>query len=128
MRLLLSGLVLCFLGCGGVPTASDTEVVPPPKADAIKKPDDSATKLTVVEQGQALYKANCINCHSMTDVKGIGPGLKLSANKSAEFLRESITDPGAKLAAGFSNKMPKDFGSRFQSEQIEALVKFIQSL
>ena len=57
----------------------------------------------------------------------VGPPLDgLASHPDAEnFVRQSIEDPGAEIAQGFPDAMPKDFKSKLSPDQIDTLVKAI---
>lgn len=103
-------------------------------------PSTSDLELSPVAQyGAELYRAEgCVACHSIDGSTNVGPtwlGLwgtdrPLADGSSvfvdAEYIRESIVDPNAKVAAGYPAVMPNY--SRLSDEQIEALTAFIESL
>lgn len=93
----------------------------------------------VAQYGAELYRAEgCVACHSIDGSANVGPtwlGLwgsqrplddGTSVLGDAEYIRESIVDPNAKVAAGYPAIMPNY--SRLDDEQIEALTAFIESL
>ncbi len=67
--------------------------------------------------GAKLFNKKCKMCHAV-DKKKVGPAVQ-SMSADAEVLRAVITH-GRK-------RMPK-FGSKLSSEQIDALVAYIQSM
>ncbi len=74
--------------------------------------------------------AGCVGCHKIGAEGGaIGPDLThIGARASATYIRESILDPGAKIAKGFerfAGIMPKTFGDQMTAAQLEALVRFL---
>jgi mono/diheme cytochrome c family protein len=85
---------------------------------------------------QIFTAAGCAGCHTFGPAGStgtIGPSLddlKTAAGnrepgKSAEeYIRESLTDPGAFLVQGFGNVMPS-FEGRLTDEQIQALVDYL---
>jgi mono/diheme cytochrome c family protein len=64
----------------------------------------------------AIFKSKCAMCHDL-EKKKMGPAIK-AMNKDAAVLKEMITN-GLKM-------MPK-FGKKLSSEEIDAIVAFIQS-
>jgi mono/diheme cytochrome c family protein len=78
-----------------------------------------------------LFRAGgCVGCHKIGAEGGaIGPDLThIGARASATYIRESILDPGAKIAKGFerfAGIMPKTFGDQMTAAQLEALVRFL---
>lgn len=90
--------------------------------------------------GERLFtQNNCNTCHSTDGTRLIGPSLRgvfghEQALESGEtvtvdenYLRESIVNPGAQIAAGFVNAMPPSYGS-LPAEQLNALIAYIKSL
>jgi cytochrome c oxidase subunit 2 len=79
-------------------------------------------------------------CHSLTGAAGAGPtwqGLYGSTRPLANgetvtaddaYLHESIVNPSAKIAQGFGDIMPKDFGTRLTEEQINQIIEFIKTV
>jgi mono/diheme cytochrome c family protein len=78
-----------------------------------------------------LFRAGgCVGCHKIgTEGGAIGPDLThIGARANANYIRESILDPGAKIAKGFerfAGIMPKTFGDQMTAAQLEALVRFL---
>jgi cytochrome c551/c552 len=91
--------------------------------------------------GKAVFASNgCATCHTFKPANAtgtIGPDLDSAPHEDAKadnnmalaaFIKESITDPDAYIAKGFSKGlMPKDFGSKLSSTQLNDLVAFILS-
>jgi mono/diheme cytochrome c family protein len=78
-----------------------------------------------------LFRAGaCVGCHKIgTEGGAIGPDLThIGSRVNANYIRESILDPGAKIAKGyerFAGIMPKTFGDQMTAAQLEALVRFL---
>jgi cytochrome c551/c552 len=91
--------------------------------------------------GKSVFAANgCASCHTFKPAGAtgtIGPDLdkapaadaKADHNMNlAAFVKESIVNPDAYIAKGFSKGlMPTDFGSKLSSSQVNDLVAFIVS-
>ena len=74
--------------------------------------------------------AGCGGCHTWkaaASAGAIGPSLDgLASHPDAEnFVRQSIENPSAAIAAGYSDQMPKDFKSKLSPEDLDVLVKAI---
>jgi mono/diheme cytochrome c family protein len=74
--------------------------------------------------------AGCVACHKIGAEGGaVGPDLThIGARVNANYIRESILDPGAKIARGYepmAGVMPKTFGEQMTAAQMEALVRFL---
>ena len=80
---------------------------------------------------KAIIKAaECTNCHKVDGAGGeIGPDLShVGARRDAVSIRHKILDPGSSVTKGFETMagvMPKDFGTRMNATQLEALVSFL---
>jgi len=77
-----------------------------------------------------FHAAGCVGCHKIgTEGGAIGPDLThIGSRVSANYIRESILDPGAKIAKGFerfAGIMPKTFGDQMTAAQLESLVRFL---
>ena len=93
-----------------------------------------------VAAAKTLFAQNCASCHTFTAAGAngtVGPNLdtapatdaKADGNKPlAAFIKESIIDPNAYIAQGYSSGiMPSAFGTTLTSTQINDLVAFISS-
>jgi mono/diheme cytochrome c family protein len=94
-----------------------------------------------VAAGKSVFDSNqCATCHTFKPAGAtgtIGPDLdaapaadaKADNNKDlAAFVKESIVDPDAYIAKGYSKGiMPTTFGSSLSSSQVDDLVAFILS-
>jgi cytochrome c oxidase subunit 2 len=84
----------------------------------------------------AFNQFGCNSCHTFTAASAtgkIGPNLDTLKEASAKagkpldaFIRESILDPNAYIAPGFSpGVMPESFKSQIPAKDLDALVKFL---
>jgi cytochrome c oxidase subunit 2 len=83
--------------------------------------------------GKAVFEANgCGGCHTLADAgtsAQTGPELdKVLKGKDAAFIKESIENPSAEIAAGFQDIMPKTYGDSLSSEDLDALVKYLDEV
>ena len=46
--------------------------------------------------------------------------------KDAQFILESIVNPSAEVTPGFTDIMPKDYGTKLDDQQLADLVAFVQ--
>jgi mono/diheme cytochrome c family protein len=122
--LIIASLGLLLAGCGGEKTVSPTGSVVGtlPKAE---KGDVAAGKAVFTDAG-------CGGCHAFEAAgtnASVGPNLdEALKGKDAAFIEESIKDPNAEVASGFSpNIMPQDYGSQLSSKEIADLVAFLQT-
>ncbi len=84
--------------------------------------------------------APCIGCHSVTpgEPPSIGPNLSNVGNRAAttvadqsagDYLRASIVEPDAYLAAGFQEGIhPRTYGRLLTNDQISDLVAYMLTL
>ena len=83
--------------------------------------------------GQAVWLAQgCGSCHTLAAVNAhgdIGPDLAATLKGApASYVRESIVNPNAHAAAGFSTgAMPEDYASRMTPAELDRLVGFLRA-
>ncbi len=75
----------------------------------------------------------CGACHTLADAgtqSATGPDLdKTLAGKDAEFIRQGIVAPDARIAAGFQQGiMPKNYGDTLSAEELDGLVKYLRDV
>ena len=104
----------------------------------IKKLEPPATT------GAALYKRKgCVSCHSLDGSPNTGPswkglwgqkahavvvdGKEVAVDVDDNYIRESILDPGAKLAKGFGNNMTA-YQGRMKDVEIRAIIEYMKTL
>ena len=89
-----------------------------------------------VQRGEALFRndpvASCIRCHQYDGEGGVvGPYLDgIAARKDADYIRESLVDPQAKMAEGFTagiSPMPP-FGVLLKPQELEDILAFLNTL
>jgi cytochrome c oxidase subunit II len=74
----------------------------------------------------------CGNCHTFPPAGStgtVGPNLgEALAGKNAAFIRQSIVDPNAEIASGYSaGVMPETYEDQLSPEQLNDLVAFLAS-
>jgi mono/diheme cytochrome c family protein len=85
------------------------------------------------EAGRAVFvDQGCGNCHTFEPAGSsgtVGPNLdEVLAGKDAAFIRESIVEPNAEVASGYSaGIMPQNYGDQLSQQQLDDLVAFLQS-
>jgi len=89
-------------------------------------PDSPATSAPAQTAEEAIGKYTCPACHTvLTSESPVGPSLLDVAERlSPAEIRQSILDPTAIVAEGFSPIMPTDFGARLTAGELEMLVEF----
>jgi cytochrome c oxidase subunit 2 len=119
--LLIALAVLLVAGCGGEKTVEPTGPVVGtlPKAG---KANPAAGKKVFADSG-------CSGCHTFQPAGAtgkIGPDLDQALKgKDAAFIKTSIQDPGAEIAKGFPDIMPKTYADSLSPEELDALVKYL---
>jgi mono/diheme cytochrome c family protein len=86
-----------------------------------------------VAAGRTVFEGQgCGSCHTFAPAGStgtVGPNLgEVLAGKDAALIRQSIVDPNAEIAQGFSpNVMPQTYGDQLSPQQIDDLVAFLMS-
>ena len=131
----------------GEAAGEQTETTPEPEREPMPEPEPQepaptrpTTPTTRPEQpsgsaeaGKAVFQAQgCGGCHTFTAAGAngtVGPNLdEVLAGKDAAFVRESIVDPNAEVAQGFSaGVMPQDYEQKLSPKQLNDLVAFLTS-
>ncbi|HEV8671955.1 MAG TPA: cytochrome c [Candidatus Limnocylindria bacterium] len=94
-----------------------------------------------IARGRQLYRElGCANCHegSISNLfRPVGPpldriglvaGKRVSGMSAEEYLRQSITDPGAYVVPGYPDSMPRGVARDLSAEDLAALVAYLASL
>lgn len=131
-------LAVALAGCAG----STDDAAGPTSATGSPSGSPSAGATITAERGEALAKQlGCAACHSPDGATSVGPtwqglfgrtrpladGSEVTADEA--YIRESIVDPNAKVAEGFSpGIMPQDFGERLSDDEIRSLIEYIKTL
>jgi cytochrome c oxidase subunit 2 len=101
--------------------------------DAWVKGRTQAASTGGADQGKELFASQgCSSCHTLADAGAtgqIGPDLdKVLVGKDAAFVRQSIVDPNAEIAAGYKpDVMPQNFGKLLSTPQLDGLVDYLVS-
>jgi len=129
----------------GEQAAEPTETTPQPEPEPAPEPQEPAptrptTPTTTSERppgsadaGKAVFAAQgCGGCHTFSAAGAagtVGPNLDEElAGKDADFVHESIVDPNAEIAEGFSaGVMPQDYEQKLSPKQLNDLVAFLTS-
>jgi cbb3-type cytochrome c oxidase subunit III len=78
---------------------------------------------------QIFSSQGCAGCHTLAAAGSAGttgPNLDQAlADMTKQQIQTSITDPGAKIAPGYSNLMPPNFGTTIKPDDLTALVNYL---
>ncbi len=139
--------IFCAEYCGDEHSrmAATLRIVPREIYD--QKMEAWGVKLTPVELGQKIYGQICISCHALDGTKLVGPPWNSSSDSSgqygwgypasiadgstaerdANYYRESILDPNAKIVNGYAPAMAS-YQGQLSDEDIDGLIAYIQTL
>jgi cytochrome c2 len=97
-----------------------------------------ATLTPTEQQGQAVFKLRCAQCHALTpDTTVIGPSLAGIAERAATrmqgydaeaYIEHSILAPKDYLVEGFPDTMPTNFGRELTSDELSSVVAYLMTL
>ncbi|MGV3485272.1 MAG: cytochrome c oxidase subunit II [Planctomycetaceae bacterium] len=106
----------------------------------IKKYAGRQPEQSPAEYGALLYsRRGCASCHSINSTKLVGPTFQAlfgtehglttgeTVRVDENYVRESILDPKAKIAAGYSPVMPS-FKGQLSDDDIDSLIAYLKSL
>jgi cytochrome c oxidase subunit II len=87
----------------------------------------------IFTQGNQAGATACGGCHKLADAGtqgGVGPDLdSVLKGKDAAFIKQSIVDPNAEIAKGFSaNIMPPNYAQLLSGAEVDALVKYLEEV
>ncbi|UCE65234.1 MAG: cytochrome c oxidase subunit II [Candidatus Zixiibacteriota bacterium] len=101
---------------------------------------ETAEDITPVDYGRALFRTKaCYTCHNVDGTSAVGPALNGIVGKrralvgegevtiDENYLRESILEPRASIAAGYQPVMPT-YQGMLNDKQVDALIAYIKSL
>jgi cbb3-type cytochrome c oxidase subunit III len=82
------------------------------------------------DPGATVFANNqCSGCHTLKAAGAsgtTGPNLdQMIPSQSAAEVKKSIVDPSAKIAQGYPDVMPKNFGQLISPQELNALVQFL---
>jgi cytochrome c oxidase subunit 2 len=81
-------------------------------------------------EGEAIFTdSGCGSCHTLSEAgtnATVGPDLDEISQPNRGYIEESIVDPNAEVAEGFSRGiMPDDFRDRLSPTELDALVEYL---
>ena len=94
-----------------------------------------------VARGRQVYgELSCASCHEPgfgNLFRPVGPQLghigtvaetRRAGVSGADYIRQSVTDPGAYVVPGYPDSMPRGLGDRLSKEDLDDLVAYLLSL
>ena len=94
-----------------------------------------------IARGRQVYRElSCASCHEgslLNFFRTVGPPLdhigtvaetRRPGVPAADYIRQSVTDPGAYVVPGYPDSMPRGLGDRISREDLDALVAYLLSL
>lgn len=103
--------------------------------------DEIANSGNPVEAGQRIYKARCASCHSVDGSKVVGPSWKdlymnpaipladgASVLGDANYIRESIRVPAAKVHQGFPPAMTAFPPDQLKDKDIDRIIEYMKTI
>jgi cytochrome c oxidase subunit 2 len=93
-----------------------------------------------VELGFRIYNNNCATCHSVDGSRVVGPSFKgIWGNNrqfesesdlvvNAEYIRESIVNPQAKIVKGYTAQKMNSFAGQFSEKELGYIVEYLKTL
>jgi mono/diheme cytochrome c family protein len=142
-RIVLAGVVAYFVALVGATTTfavlnardeqrkRDAEQVEATQEQTTTQAQATTTTAANAAAGKQVFAANgCGSCHTLKAAGStgtVGPDLDEGLKgKTADFIRESITDPNAEITEGFpANTMPDNFAGTINPADLDALVAFL---
>jgi cytochrome c oxidase subunit II len=121
--------------CGGgetvAPLPETVEGTVPTATEEAGEDGETAAPEGDPEAGREVFlSAGCGSCHTVAEAgtsAEVGPNLDESLEgRDAQFIHESIVDPDAEIAEGFSGGiMPKNYNTQLSEQQLADLVAFL---
>ena len=126
-----------------VHVVNESELTEPGEKTFAQWVEDAADPLkdvSLAEGGKKVIEMfGCLQCHSLDGTRKVGPTYKGAYGKmvpiqgqpsvmmDAEYIRESILEPNAKIHEGYEPRMPS-YKGQMKDEWIDAVIAYIQSL
>jgi cytochrome c oxidase subunit 2 len=134
--------VRCAELCGLRHTYMEAPVIVLPKEDFDKwVAEQTGVSDDPVQRGERWYTTyGCNACHTIDGTPSVGPTWKGAYGETVTFtdgtstvaddqyLYESIRQPQLKIVAGFQNLMPPNIAADMTDDQINDVIRFIESL
>ena len=107
------------------------------------KKQPAAAGATPAERGKALVNAPdnlCATCHSIDGSKLVGPSFKglwgrkekmsdgTEINVDADYIKESIYKPQAKIVEGYGPVMPAMYEGKLSEQDVNDIIEYLKTL
>lgn len=128
-----------FCGTGHSSMLAKIHVLPQEQFEEWLQQEDPYKGMALADVGKTVFEKKCLVCHNTSAERKVGPGFKGLFGSSREmesggsvtadenYIRESITNPAAKVVKGYPNAMTPFQGQLSENEML-GLVEFIKSL
>jgi len=89
--------------------------------------ETAGVPVPVATAEEAIKKYGCQACHSVLGTTSpVGPSLEdVSSRLNTEQIRQSILNPSAVIAEGFTDMMPKDFADKMTVKELSMIVDLL---
>ena len=120
------------------------EVVDEPQWQEWMKTPAGDSELDKVSEGFNVVKMNgCVACHSSDGTKLVASsfkgiwgeqhkvmvnGTEQTVTVDADYIRESVYEPNAKLVVGFNAGLMPSYKDQINAQEIELIIEYIKSL
>lgn len=133
--------VFCTEYCGTQHSGMLADVIVQSQSDFEQWLQEAGTPedMPLPELGERVYQQQgCQACHSLDGSRGVGPSFQnaygterqfadgSSTVADANYIRQSILNPGEKVVEGYQNVMPASY-SELSEREVSALVAFIEA-
>ncbi len=139
--------IFCAEYCGDEHSRMAATLRVVPRAVYDQKMEEWGVKGTPIEEGEKIFSQVCSACHTTAGTRLVGPPWNASAldgrqfgygypvtledgstvMRDANYYRESILDPQAKIVAGYPPQMAS-YQGQLSDDDIDHVIAFIQSL
>jgi mono/diheme cytochrome c family protein len=118
----------------GAETGAETGAAPTTGATGTAPTETGGQPAGNPEAGKEIFTTTaqpaCSTCHTLAEAGAtgtVGPNLDdVLKGKDADFIHESIVDPNAEIASGFSaGIMPQTYGDQLDEQQLNDVVAFL---
>lgn len=144
------GLIVLLLGLGALSMAGLVNIMPaeafaaeePGGCGTVAEPIDSTSSVQVAalfsaeaKSGDALFKANCAQCHAVNE-KVVGPALAgITKRRSISWLVPWVQNPAKVIASGdeYGVKLYNEYGKQqmpsfgLSKKEIEAIIAWVNA-